>query len=178
LTAYETAFNAASQTQVATQTRLTGTANYTGQVSVRTNANSANTDEAVVGDLDMAINFDANSNPINATVDNLQGEVDGTQTTIAGTLSTANATNQVNAISATDLNIPGQGTATITGLSVGLEGTLSDPSGTLSGDALMTLQGNFVGANGASVFGANAVGIRPNTGADIITGGTFYGNRD
>ena len=178
LTAYETAFNTASQTNGPTQTRLTGTANYTGQVSVRTNANAANTDEAVVGDLDMAINFDANSDPINATVDNLQGEIDGAQTAIAGTLSTANATNQVNAISATQVNIPGQGASTITGLSVGLEGTLSDPSGTLSGDTLMTLQGNFVGANGASVFGANAVAIRPNTGPDIITGGTFYSNRN
>ena len=123
-------------------------------------------------------NFNPNTHPSNSKVHTRQGEGAGKQTTIAGTLSTANATNQVNAISATDLNIPGQGTATITGLSVGLEGTLSDPSGTLSGDALMTLQGNFVGANGASVFGANAVGIRPNTGADIITGGTFYGNRD
>lgn len=178
LAAYQTAFDAASQTNGPTQTRLTGTANYIGQVSVRTNANSANAEEAVVGDLDMGINFDANSNPITATVDNLQGEVDGTQTAIAGTLSTANATNQVNAISATDVNIPGQGTSTITGLSVGLEGTLSDPSGTLSGDALMTLQGNFVGTNGASVFGANSVAIRPTSGADLITGGTFYGNRD
>lgn len=178
LAAYQASFDTASQTAGPTQTRLTGTANYTGQVSVRTNANAANADEAVVGDLDMAINFDANSDPIDASVDNLQGEIDGTQTTISGTLSTANATNQVNAISATNVNIPGQGPVTITGISVGLEGTLSDPTGTLSGEALMTLQGNFVGTNGASVFGANGVGIRPSSGANIITGGTFYGNQD
>lgn len=178
LTAYETAFNAASQTHGPTQTRLTNTATYSGQVKVLTGLNVGNADEAVVGDLEMAINFDANSNPITATVDNLEGEVDGTQTTVAGTLSTANATNQINTITESQVNIPGQGASTFTGMSVGLEGTLSDPTGNLSGEALMTMQGNFVGPDGESVFGANSVGIRPTTGPDIIVGGTFYGNRN
>ena len=67
-----------------------------------------------------------------------------------------------------------QGQSTVTGMSVGLEGTLTDANSVLSGDALMTLQGNFVGTDGAAVFGAAGVIIRPTTGANIITGGTYY----
>ena len=86
-----------------TQTPIIGSASYLGEVAVLTNANAGNADERVVGDLTMIIDFDATSDPITATVDNLEGEVNGVQTTIGGALSTAHATNQVNAISATTL---------------------------------------------------------------------------
>lgn len=158
-----------------TTTALAGTATYNGEVSVRTNANSSLMDERVFGDLAMTINFNAGSDPISATVSNIAGEINGVQTSVAGELSTAGA-NQVNAVTATNINLP-TGTSTVTGMSVGLEGTLTDPTGTLSGDALMTLQGNFVGNDGAGVFGASSVAIRPNSGPDFISGGTFYAEK-
>ena len=162
LSSFSSKFNQISGQQ-ATLTALTGTASYTGEVSVRTQANSQNADEAVVGDLDMDINFDANASPITATASNFSGEVNGVQTDITGSLSTANAQNQVNAISATNT-----GVGTITGLSVGLEGTLSDPTGTLTGDALLTLQGTFRGNNGASINGASGAIIRPSSGPEVL----------
>ena len=174
---YDTAFESVQLTQV-TQTPLTGTADYSGQVSIRTNANSNLMDERVFGDLAMSIDFSAANNPITATVNNIAGEINGVQTSIGGELSTANANNQVNAISDTTINVPGQGSSTVTGMSVGLEGTLSDPSSTLSGEALMTLQGNFVGNDGAAVFGASSLAVRPNSGPDVITGGTYYAEKD
>ena len=174
--AFEDAFSDIQRT-LPTQTEITGEAQYGGQVSVRTNANPADAEEAIFGDLALSIDFDDGDSPISASVDNLSGPINGAATDIAGTLSTDNANNQVNAITATQVNIPGQGTSTITGMSVGLEGTLSDPTGTLSGEALMTLQGNFVGDDGAGVFGANAVAIRPDQGADFITGGTWYADK-
>ncbi len=178
LSAYETAFNSASQTNQPTQTAITGTASYTGQVKVLTNANAADAKEAIVGDLNMTINFDSNNRPVDATVNNFAGEVNGVQTSVAGSLTTANAPTQINTITASVVNLPVIGPVTTTGLSVGMEGALSDPTGTLTGDALMILQGTFVGANGASVFGSNSVIIDPATGANIITGGTFYSNRN
>jgi len=176
VTSYDTAFSAVQMTPP-TQTALNGVAVYTGEVSVRTDANSSLMDERVFGDLAMTVDFDAANDPITATVNNIAGEINGVQTSIGGELSTANANNQVNAITATTINVPGQGQSTVTGMSLGLEGTLTDPTGTLSGDALMTLQGNFVGNDGAGVFGASAVAIRPSSGPDFITGGTFYAEK-
>ena len=97
----------------ATLTRLSGTASYTGQVSIRTDPNVMDSD-TVEGDLNMNINFDAGANPISATATNFSGVVNGQQTNINGTLSTANAQNQVNAISSTNT-----GVGTLTGMSVG-----------------------------------------------------------
>ncbi|WP_147124308.1 hypothetical protein [Shimia ponticola] len=171
LSNYEREFNRVNGTQ-ATLTRLSGTASYTGQVSIRTDPNVQDSD-TVEGDLNMDINFDAGANPISATATNFSGVVNGQQTDITGTLSTANAQNQVNAITATNT-----GVGIVTGMSVGLEGTLSDPNGSLSGDALMTLQGNFRGNNGAGVSGAAAVAIDPSSGPAVITGGTFYADRN
>ena len=176
--AFDKAFQAA-QGQLATQTPLTGSASYKGQVSVRTTANAADTDESVYGDLAMTVNFAPNqARPISATVDNISGNINGQATDVAGSLSTANAPTQINAVTATNVNIPIQGQITSTGLSVGMEGKLTDPTGTLSGDALMILQGTMVGTNGASTFGSNSVVIKPASGANVITGGTFYANKN
>jgi hypothetical protein len=177
LSAYETAFNAANG-QLPTLTPITGNATYTGEVNILTNANTGNAQESVTGDLAMAIDFGPNvARPINATVNNIAGKVNGVQTSIAGELSTANAPTGVNAITTSVVNVAGQPT-TLTGMSTELQGTLNDPTSTLSGDALMTLQGSFRGNDGAAVSGASAVAIRPNGAPNIITGGTFYANKN
>ncbi|MEP5153536.1 hypothetical protein [Planktotalea sp.] len=177
LSAYETAFNAANG-QLPTQTAITGNATYSGQVNVLTGANAADQNESVTGDLAMTIDFTPNvARPISSTVNNIAGEVNGVQTNIAGTLSTANAPNGVNAISTTNLNIAGQPT-TFTGLSTELRGTLTDPTDTLSGNTIMTMQGDFKGADGASVTGSTGVSITPANNPTIITGGTFYADKD
>lgn len=176
---FQSSFDAANL-QPPTQTALSGSADYTGQISVRTNANAADTDEVLIGDLDMNVNFNAGATrPITASATNFAGEIDGTAVTATGTLSTANAPNGVNAVSTTNLNIPGVGATTFTGLSTELRGTLSEPTDNLSGDVVMTLQGDMRGTNGASAVGANGVSIEPTGGgAAIITGGTWYADRD
>lgn len=162
-----------------TQTALSGSADYTGEVSIRTNANAANTDEVLVGDLDMNVNFNPNTaRPITATAGNFAGEIDGTQVTATGTLSTANAPSGVNAVSTTAVNIPGQGAATFTGLSVELRGTLAEPTDNLTGDVVMTMQGDMRGTDGAAAAGAAGVSVQPASGPAIITGGTWYMNKD
>lgn len=176
---FQSSFDAANL-QPPTQTALSGSADYTGEISVRTNANAADADEVLIGDLDMNVNFNAGATrPITASATNFAGEIDGTAVTATGTLSTANAPNGVNAVSTTNLNIPGAGATTFTGLSTELRGTLSEPTDNLSGAVIMTLQGDMRGTNGAAVAGANGVSIEPTGGgASIITGGTWYADRD
>ncbi|MEM1301688.1 MAG: hypothetical protein AAGH17_03815 [Pseudomonadota bacterium] len=158
----------------ATLTKLTGTAEYTGKVSIRTDPNAPPTSsDVVVGDLDMDIDFDNGTSPITATATNFNGSVNGQDVTIDGTLSTANAQNQVNAVTSTNT-----GVGTVTGISVGLEGALSDPNSTLTGDALMTLQGTFRGDNGAAINGASGLVVRPSSGPNVVTGGQFYAERN
>ena len=177
LSDYQSRFDAANG-QVPTQTAITGKASYSGEVSVRTGANASDDQEAVIGDLAMNIDFDSNvARPIEATVSNLSGEVNGVQTDIGGELSTNNAPSGVNAISTTNVTIMGEQN-TFTGMSTELRGKLTDPNGALSGDAIMTMQGDFKGNDGASVSGATAVSIKPETGSDILTGGTFYADKD
>ncbi len=177
-TDFDTNFEAA-QLKGPTRTALQGSADYTGQVRILTGANAGNADEALVGDLDMNINFDGGSRPISATASNFAGEVDGTAVTSTGTLSTANAPSGVNAVTTSTVNIPGQGAAEFTGLSVELRGDLSESTGAMSGATLMTMQGNMVGDDGESAFGAAGVSIEPSSGgAAIITGGTWYADKD
>lgn len=174
---YDTNF-AAAQGKLATTTALTGSADYKGEIEILTGLNQGNADESVIGDLEMNVNFDGGSRPITATASGFEGEVNGTQVTVDGTLSTANAPNGINAVTATTVEVPVVGSVVSTGLSVQLEGSLSEETEQLTGDAQLTLQGTFVGTEGASVFGSAAGIIDPATGPNVITGGTWYADKD
>lgn len=151
---------------------ITGSANYAGRVSVLTGANAANSAEAVYGDANMNINFGSGvENPITGTVGNFAGPVNGVDTVVTGTLSTANAlSNDVNEVTSTVTNV-----ATLTSATATFRGDLSDPSGTLTGSARMILNGNFKDEGGTKLSGGHQTTIFP-TGEDtsIATGGSFY----
>lgn len=178
-TTSQAAFDAKSQSYiflVPTSTPLSGSADYTGEISVLTQANTADPTEAVVGDLDMSVNFGSGvTNPVTATVGNFSGNVNGASTTVSGTLSTANAiANDVNLVTATST-----GAGTITGATATLRGTITDPSGALSGDARMILNGNFKEADGAKMSGGHQTTIFPTGGGtSIATGGSLYADKD
>lgn len=174
---FQTNFDAAAGT-LATTTELTGSADYTGEVRILTGLNAGDASEALIGDLDMNVNFDANSRPVTATASGFAGEINGTQVTVDGTLSTDNAPNGINDISATNVTVPVQGQITLTAVSVEMQGSLSESTNQISGDALLTLQGQFRGDNGASVLGAAGVIYDPTNGPRTITGGDWYANRD
>ncbi|MBB3986241.1 hypothetical protein GGQ68_002580 [Sagittula marina] len=160
---------------VPTATGLTGTADYAGEISMLTQANAGNTAEAVVGDLNMTVNFDAGAtNPVTATAGNFAGEVNGTATSIGGTLSTANAiAGDVNSVTATST-----GAGTLTSATATLRGTLSDPTGSLSGDARMILSGNLKEAGGAKMGGGHQTTITPfGGGSTIATGGSLWADK-
>ena len=140
-------------------------------------ANSADATEALVGDLDMNVNFGSGvANPVTATAGNFSGNVNGVATTVTGTLSTANAiTNDVNSVSTTTNAAVG----TITSATATLRGTVSDPTGALSGDARMILNGNFKEAGGAKLSGGHQTTIFPTGGGtSIATGGSLYADKD
>lgn len=177
--AFETAFDKTSNLGPSTN-KLTGKANYKGQVEVLTNANKNNQKEAIFGDLDMEVDFAKTVRPISGTVGNFEGEYDGTPVKITGTLSAANAPNSApNAISTNTFAVPapGSGTVTQTGLSATFRGNLDDPNNNLSGEAQMVIQGSVVGSTGQGFIGSNGVTIRPTTGPDVIRGGRVYADR-
>ncbi|MBU2360207.1 MAG: hypothetical protein KKB02_14980, partial [Alphaproteobacteria bacterium] len=125
---------------VPTSRPISGAATYKGEISMLTLANPSDQTEALIGNLDMGVNFGSGvANPVTATAGNFAGKVNGQATTVKGTLSTANAlANDANSVTATTTPA-----GTITGLAATLRGTISDPSGALSGDARMILGGNF-----------------------------------
>jgi len=178
-TSTQAAFDATSQSYIfllPTSQPITGTASYTGEISVLTLANTADPTEAVVGDLDMNVNFGSGVvNPVTATAGNFSGNVDGQATTVIGTLSTANAI-------AGDINqVTAQSTVagTITGATAILRGTVSDPSGALSGDARMILNAGFKEADGAKLSGGHQTTIFPTGGGTTIaTAGSLYADKD
>jgi len=160
---------------------LTGRANYSGQVEVLTNSDPNNAQEAVFGDVAMAIDFAPGaSRPISGTVGNFAGKVGGTDVQITGTLSTANAQSSApNEVTVNSFAAPVTGTQiTQTGIVATFNGDLTDHANKLSGSAEMTILGSFNGSTGEGLIGSNGVGIRPQTGAGFISGGRFYANRN
>lgn len=154
-----------------TTTPVTGSAEYVGRISALTGANAANSTEAVYGDLNLTVNFDAGAtNPITGTAGNFAGLVDGVQTTVVGTLSTDNAI-------AGDVNAVETGTAPLTGITATLRGDLSDPSGELTGNARMILSGNLKGDNGAAISGGHQTTISAPNQDDVATGGSFFADK-
>lgn len=178
-TSSQAAFDTKSQSYiflVPTSTELRGSADYTGEISVLTQANAADATEAVVGELDMNVNFGSGvTNPVTATAGNFSGNVNGADTMITGTLSTANAiANDANLVTAAST-----GAGTITSATATLRGTITDPSGALSGDARMILNGNFKEADGAKLSGGHQTTIFPTGGGtSIATGGSLYADKD
>tara|TARA_R110002095_G_scaffold37054_2_gene34525 strand:- start:417 stop:1058 length:642 start_codon:yes stop_codon:yes gene_type:complete len=173
---YDAAFQAV-QGMAPTATRLSGSADYTGEIEILTGLNQGNADERLIGDLDMNVSFDGGSRPITATASGFEGEIDGQQVTVNGTLSTANNTSGLNTVVATDSNVPGVGTITTTGVFATLQGTLTENTGQISGDAILGLTGNVVGANGEGIIGAATVTVDTGSGPFIGGGGTFYANQ-
>ncbi len=165
-----TAFNATNGL-VATTVPLSGTANYAGQVEIRTSQDATDADNVVYGDLALAINFDANTNPIDMTVNNLSGTIGGTATNISGTLS-SNGSNGLNVVNETQ--ILGR---TSTSLAAMAEGTLTDPTGTLTGDARMSVTGTMRGTNGEGITGANSVIITNPGSPNFTSGGRVYADK-
>lgn len=163
-----------------TQTPITGTATYKGEVSMLTLANANDSAEALVGDLDMAVDFGAGvTNPVTATAGNFAGKVNGVDTTVMGTLSTANAiANDVNSVTANVSNLPGVGQVTLTGVTATLRGDVTDPTGQLAGSARMILNGNLKEANGAKLSGGHQTTIFPTDGStSIATSGSIWADK-
>lgn len=161
------AFNA-SQAKLTTTTPLTGNADYTGQVEVHTTQSTTDADNVVYGDVAMSVDFDGAATPIVASVTNFEGRIGGVNTKVGGTLSSvgSNGVNQVLALPA--------GAVTATSIAVQLDGTLSDPTGTLTSDARMAISGSTKD-NGNSIVGANSLIISETNGTrKINTGGRFY----
>jgi hypothetical protein len=175
---YQENFDRVSGVMLST-TALTGTANYSGQVNILTNQNPDDNMESVTGDLDMTVNFDGAARPIEATAGNFAGRVGGQDVTIEGTLSTAGVTSGPNDVPVNVVSVPVAGQPDIiqTGLAVTMEGTLSESTSQLSGDAQLTLLGNFT-TEGRGAFGTAGLGLEPSEGPDLITGGTFWADRN
>lgn len=158
-----------------TSTPITGVASYKGEVSVLTGENAADPAEAVIGDLDLNVNFGAGvTNPVSGTAGNFAGKVDGVDTQVTGTLRTANAiAGDVNTVTATTTPA-----ATITGLTATLRGDISLPNGDLSGNARMILGGTMMEAGGAKISGGHQTTIFPTGGGtSIATGGSIWADR-
>ncbi len=178
-TSTQAAFDTKSQSYiflVPTSRPITGTANYTGEISMLTQANAADAAEAVVGNLNMGVNFGSGvTNPVTATAGNFSGNVNGQATTLTGTLSTANAiAGDVNSVTATTNQV-----GTITGVTATLRGAVSGPGGGLSGDARMILNGNLKEAGGAKISGGHQTTIFPTGGGtSIATGGSLYADKN
>lgn len=162
-----------------TLTPLTGQAAYAGQVRILTDLNPLDPREAVVGDLTMAVDFDAAVDPIFAEAGGFAGRVNGQATTLEGTLSTANARYGPNEIVAELLPVPeGQLPVTQTGVFVQMEGRLQEPSGAMTGDATLVLRDSFFsGADGAAIFGQANGSLMPDSGDGKLLGGSFYADR-
>lgn len=150
---------------------LTGTADYAGRVSVLTLANDADATEAVYGDLNMSVDFGTGvTNPITGTVGNFAGKVGGVDTVIGGTLSTANAlSNDSNSVTTV---------SSLTSATATFRGAVSDPTGALTGDARMILNGNFKEDGGAKLSGGHQTTILPSDGGtSIATSGSMFADR-
>ena len=154
-----------------TTTPMSGNAEYVGRVSVLTGANDANSAEAVYGDANLNVDFGSTAvNPVSGTVGNFAGPVNGVDTTIVGVLSTENAlSNDVNSVTT--------GTGGLTSITATLRGDLSDPSGELTGNARMILNGNLKGDNGAQMSGGHQTTIFVPDQDSIATGGSFFADK-
>ncbi|MDF1727008.1 MAG: hypothetical protein P1U53_04570 [Sulfitobacter sp.] len=161
--------------RVPTSTPLSGTAGYTGRISLLTLANTIDPTEAVHGDLNLNVDFDSTTaTPVTGTAGNFAGQINGVDRTVTGTLDTANAiAGDVNSV---DVNVTGAGT--LTSVTTFMRGDLSDPDGALTGSARMILNGNLKEANGAIMAGGHQTTITPTTGSNIGTGGSFYADRN
>lgn len=159
----------------ATTQPLSGSANYQGKLSVLTQANANNATEAVYGDASLNVNFDpAVVKPVTGTATNFAGKVNGVDTVISGTLSTANAlSNDPNMVTAQTT-----GVGTLTSITATLRGDLVDPASALSGSARMILNGNLKEAGGTKMSGGHQTTLTP-TGqtSTIATGGSFYADK-
>ncbi len=157
---------------VPTTQPVTGTASYVGKVSLLTLVDAT---EAVYGDANMSVNFGAGvTNPVTGTIGNFAGKVNGVDTAIAGTLSTANAVaGDPNFVTST---VTGAGT--LTGFNATFRGDLTDPTTTLSGNARMILGVNLKEAGGAKISGGHQTTITPaGGGTTIATSGSIYADK-
>ena len=135
---------------------------------MHTTQSTTDADNVVYGDVAMRVDFDGAATPIVASATNFEGRIGGVNTKVGGTLSSvgSNGVNQVLALPA--------GAVTATSIAVQLDGTLSDPTGTLTGDARMAISGSTKD-NGNSIVGANSLIISETNGTrKINTGGRFY----
>jgi hypothetical protein len=174
-TNFDTAFNAAIN-QGPTQTPITGTASYVGELNLRTVDATGAENGFAVGDLALAVDFDASSNPISGTATNFRGVRDGTDITIGGTLDTANSTS-INEVTDLTTPLPTGGSITITNMNVSLRGDLTDDEFGNTYNAEATLNGPFMGSNGAASAGAAGV-LTNSVGTNgIVAGGQYYVNK-
>ena len=174
-TSFDTAFNNVIN-QGPTQTPITGSANYVGEMNLATVDVAGAENGFVVGDLALSVNFDASTDPVSGTATNFRGVRDGVDITIGGTLDTANSTS-INVLSAQTTPLPTGGSVTITSMNASLRGDLTDGEFGNTYNAEASLVGTFNGANAASVSGGagvltNAVGTE-----GIVSGGQFYANK-
>lgn len=157
-----------------TQGPITGTATYDGKVSVLTLANTSDSNEAIFGDANMTVDFGGTAaKPISGTVGNLAGKVNGVDTVIAGTLSTANA-------AATDPNsvtTSTPGGVTLTNMTATFNGDVTSAQPGLTGNANMILSGNFKDANGQKLAGGNATTINSGGSQVLNSSGAFYADK-
>ena len=161
---------------VPTQTALSGSADYKGEVSVLTMANANDNTEALIGDLDVNVNFDAGaSKPVTATAGNFAGKVNGVDATVIGTLSTANSiANDVNTVTSQTTSVP----ATLTSATATLRGNIADSTGALAGDARMILGATLMEADGGKLSGGHQTTIFPTDGGtSIATGGSIWADK-
>jgi hypothetical protein len=172
---FDAAFNAAIN-QGPTQTPISGSANYAGELNLSTVDSTGAENGFVVGDLALAVDFDAASNPITGTATNFRGVRDGTDITISGTLDTANSTS-INAVSAQTTPLPIGGSLTVTSMNVSLRGDLTDGEFANTYNAEASLTGPFLGTGGAATAGAAGV-LTDAVGTNgIVAGGQYYANK-
>ena len=181
-TTFQENFDRVSQ-RIPTQQPLSGSASYSGQVEILTGLDDNDPMESVVGDLTMDVNFDGVDDPIDATATNFAGTLGGEAVTIDGTLTSAASTNDLNEVTAQESTVPNVGTITSTGMVVELAGTLTEPTNQISGDALLTLQGVFNddqlnSGNATGAFGAAGLALQVPGEPGVITGGTWYVDRN
>ncbi|MFZ5962060.1 hypothetical protein ACOXXX_03840 [Thalassococcus sp. BH17M4-6] len=174
MTAYQN--NADRVQQLGPQTiRQTGTVNYEGKTKIDSlDPETQEINGFFIGDIELAADFDDGS--LSGTATNFEGEVDGEDVTLDGTLDTAN-TDDPNVVTQTDIELPANaGTITQGNLIANMRGDLTESINNQTSTVQLSLIGSFSGSNAEGAHGAAAalVGDENSVGFGFAGGGTFY----